>query len=254
MTSSEKKPGSDIDDDDYRRLLDEHGRSLTFNCYEFSRHMTADHKGVPALGRWVTASKCLCTHQSDKICDPTQLYEMHFYRQLPSLLIFRKDTDLKIETSWPPDAIGSFIPEHEHAAEGVGHANINVPPQLMDLLWEAALAADGVIREISFSVKPQKRNGQIHVGYWWVFYVSLHEKIWDGVELRVDKDDVPRLSPPRADPAVVEMRGVQAKLKDIQAELEGVHERLSQFAGWPGIVIIAFAVVIGLLITDFLRH
>jgi hypothetical protein len=209
--------------------------------------MRADHKGVGVLGRWVIASKCLCTHQSEKICDPTQLYRSAFYWQLPSRLIFPKDTDLKIEDSWPPDAIGSFIPENEHA---VAHANIYVPPLFWDLLWEAALAADGVIREISFTVKPQKRNGQIHVGCWWVFEVYLHEKIWDGVELRVDKDGVPRPSPPRANPGLIELRDVREELKSVHERLQSMHERLQYIAGWPGVLVVAIGVLIALAIAQ----
>jgi hypothetical protein len=218
--------------------------------HEFSRYVHAGRR------RTVTASKCLCTWQSAKICDRTQLYEINF-RPQATRLIFWKETDTlyrafdreKTEGPdvWPPDRIGAFVPADE---EGKGYANIDVPPQLMDLLWEAALAADGVIRKITLYVKPQKAKA----GYWWVFSVTLHENIWDDVELLVD---APKESPPRPNPAVVELRSVQAELKGVQAELKGVHERLDRFAslvGWPAVLIIAFAVVIGLLITDLLRH
>jgi hypothetical protein len=75
MTSSEKKPGRDIDAE-----LAEFGGSLQFNCYEFSRYVHAGRR------RTVTASKCLCTWQSAKICDRTQLYEINFRPQATRLI------------------------------------------------------------------------------------------------------------------------------------------------------------------------
>ena len=246
MTPLEGNSDRDIGDDDYR--------SLTFNCYEFSRYMQATHKGVSPIGRRVTASKCLCAYQGVKICDPTQLYEIHFRPQLTGLF-FPKDTDLKDDPDvYPPDRIGAFVPADE---EGKGHADIDVPPQLMDLLWEAALAADGVIREITLSVKPQKRTA----GYWWVFSVSLHEEIWDDVELRVEKNKdgkfVPRLSPPRANPGLIELRDMREELKSVHERLQSVHERLQYIAswtGWPGVLAGVFVVAIGVLIALAIAH
>jgi hypothetical protein len=44
MTSSEEKPGRDIGDE---HKFGASGASLWFNCYEFSRYMSADHRPLP---------------------------------------------------------------------------------------------------------------------------------------------------------------------------------------------------------------
>jgi hypothetical protein len=68
------------------------------------------------------------------------------------------------------------------------------------------IVTDGVLRSISLSVQAQKGGG------WAVFEAMLKEEIAEPFELPVDKRSRPKISPPRADPTVVELRGVRAQL------------------------------------------
>jgi hypothetical protein len=49
---------------------------LNFNCYQFSRGIKA---GRPASSREVSAEQCVCTRDTSKICDPSQLYSLCFF-------------------------------------------------------------------------------------------------------------------------------------------------------------------------------
>ena len=49
---------------------------LTFNCYQFSRGVTAER---PRSRRWVRAEECLCTDDPDKISDATLLQTISFH-------------------------------------------------------------------------------------------------------------------------------------------------------------------------------
>jgi hypothetical protein len=82
------------------------------------------------------------------------------------------------------------------------------------------------------SVQPQKGGG------WAVFEATLKEEIAEPFELPVDKRSRPKISPPRADPTVVELRGVRAQLRS---------------RVWLSVAIIAAGILVALLIARLWR-
>jgi hypothetical protein len=108
---------------------------FAFNCGQFARGITA---GRPLSHRWVTAKECLCTDDTPEICDPTRLYNLNFY-ELSDEAMAQRQRDLSEKyPDIPPDQIGVFDD---------GSTSIFVPPHFMDVVWNAALAADGVLRK-----------------------------------------------------------------------------------------------------------
>jgi hypothetical protein len=192
---------------------------LNFNCYQFSRGVKT---GRPLSRRWVSAEQCLCTRDTPKICDPSRLYSIHFY-ETSNEEEANKQKDLERYPDISADRIGVFSPDD-------GDSFIYVPPQFLDTLWTAALAADGVLRSIQLSVQPQKADR------WAVFETTLKEEIAETFELPVDKRLRPKVGPPRADPIVVELGAMRAQLLR------------SRF--WPGVAIIAIGVLIALWIAN----
>jgi hypothetical protein len=176
-----------------RSVLDD--QLLTFNCHEFSRGIRS---GRPTSRRWVSLEQCLCTYDTGKICDPTQLYRLVLTETSDE-----EDAEEREEMSSkyrdiPPDRIGVF--------RGAEDSFIQVPPSFLDVLWAAAVAADGVRRSISLTVQPQDET------HWAVFEVSLNEKIADAVEVPFDKRGRPKSIPPRPHPVVNELRGARVQL------------------------------------------
>jgi hypothetical protein len=144
----------------------------------------------------------LPTHaSSEEICSRNVLYEL-FITEIWDEEAEEKRSEISSKyPDIPPDRIGAFNPEE-------GNAFINVPPRFMDVLWTAAVAADGVIRSIDLRVQPQGQSKQ----HWAIFDISLSERIADIHELGFDKNGDPKVSPPRPDPAVIELRGMRARL------------------------------------------
>jgi hypothetical protein len=96
------------------------------------------------------------------------------------------------------------------------------------VLWNAAIAADGVLRSIQLTVQPQKDGG------WTVFEAYLKEEIAEPFELPFDKGGRPKVMPPRADPVVAELRALKLR---------------PQWRSWAsGITIIAAGVLVALWI------
>jgi hypothetical protein len=195
---------------------------LTFNCYQFSRGVKS---GRPLSHRWVSAEQCLCTHDSVRICDPGRLYNLRFYETSNEWEAVHQKEIIGTYPDIPPDRIGVFRADGETSL-------VSVPPDFLDVLWNAALAADGVLRSISLSVQPQKGGG------WAVFEATLKEEIAEPFELPVDKRSRPKISPPRADPTVVELRGVRAQLRS---------------RVWLSVAIIAAGILVALLIAKLWR-
>jgi hypothetical protein len=125
----------------------------------------------------------------------------------------------------PVDRIGIFNPNEDLNF-------INVPTEFLNVLWKAAIAADGVLRSIQLTVQPQKG------GSWAVFEAYLKEEIAETFELPVDKQSRPKIGPPRADPVVAELRALRA---------------LSWGRLLPGVIIIAAGVLIALWIAKLWR-
>jgi hypothetical protein len=201
MTTSKATPSA-------RDTLED--RYLTFNCYQFSRGVRA---GRPTSRRWVSAEQCLCTHDEENICDPTLLYSFHFYEiSDQEEAAYQNDPDI------PLGRIGIFRPEA---------SLIHVPTDFFNVLWTVAIAADGVLRSINLTVQPQKQ------GLWAIFEATLHEQIEEPFELRFDDHSRPKPSPPRAFPAVTELRALRAQLK---------------LPVWPAIAVIAVGVSVALWI------
>jgi hypothetical protein len=168
-------------------------RLLTFNCGQFARGITA---GRPLSRRWVSAKECLCKHDTRKICDPARLYSFHF-RELSDEAIAQWQGGLSEKyPDVPPERIGIFDPNG-------GDTFISVPPDFLNVLWEAATAADGVLRSIQLTAQPQKNDE------WAIFEVSLSEEIEEFFEWPLDKDSNPKFASPRANPAVVHLRAVR---------------------------------------------
>jgi len=183
---------------------------LTFNCYQFSRGVTAER---PRSRRWVRAEECLCTDDPDKISDATLLQTISFHE-----VSEEEETQEKKELEehgWPPDFIGIL---------GGAQSWVNVPSDFFDLLWSAATAADGVLRSITLKV-------QRHEDRWIVFEVGLSEKMGEPFKVQYDRRSRPILTPSRDDPVVRELRAVRAQLK---------------WRGWSGIAIIALGVLVAL--------
>jgi hypothetical protein len=166
----------------------------------------------------------LCTHDTAKICDPDFLYSFHFSETTDEEHAERQRDTSEKYPDIPPDRIGVFRPNTETV--------ISVPPQFLDVLWSAALAADGVLRSIQLTVQPQKG------GAWAVIGVHLKEEIAETFELPVDKQSRPKIGPPRADPMVAELRALRA---------------LSWGRLLPGVIIIAAGVLIALWIAKLWR-
>lgn len=87
-------------------------------------------------------------------------------------------------------------------------AHMAISHDFMDVLWDAALAKDGVVRVITLTV--QRQGGE---DSWAIFDVQLSEGITDEFELRYDKEGKPQSSPPRADPVVVACKAVRTQLR-----------------------------------------
>ena len=192
-------------------------RFLTFNCYQFSRGVTAQR---PRSRRWVSAEQCLCTHDPSKIFDATLLYTISFYETSDEEEVEEKKQSEKYP-GIPPDRIGVFRDD--------GEATVYVPSDFLDALWAAAIAADGVLRSITLTVQTQGE------GRWAVFATSFNEKIEEPFAVQFDKRSRPKASPPRSDPVVVELRGIRAQLR---------------LRVWAGIAIIAIGVLVALWIAN----
>src|SRR5262249_13391155 len=96
MTSS-KAPQSTRD------ILDDH--RLTFNCYQFSRNVRS---GRPLSRRQVTAKECLCTDDTQKICDPSRVYTIGFYESSDEEEAKHQQDVSEKNPDIPPDRIGAF--------------------------------------------------------------------------------------------------------------------------------------------------
>jgi hypothetical protein len=189
---------------------------LTFNCYQFSRRVTA---GRPRSRRLVSADQCLCTHDPGKILDVALPYTIFFVEMSEEEEIQEKKR-LK-ELGWPPDPIGVLN-------FGIGADSwINVPSDFMDLLWDAAIAADGFLRSIELTVQQQQPEERLVI-----FEVRFSEKIGEPFEVQYDRRSRPIIAPPRADPVVAELRALRA---------------LSWSRLLPGVIIIAAGVLIAKL-------
>jgi len=195
---------------------------LTFNCYQFSRGVRATR---PLSRRWVSAGQCLCTHDPDKICDPSRLYDLHFNESSDEEAANELKEINERFPDIPPDRIGVFNPDGEMSF-------IYVPPHFMDVLWSAAIAADGVLRSVSLTAQPQGERR------WAVFEATLNERIAEPFELPIDKSGRPKAIPPRANPVVAELRALRA---------------LSWGRLLPGVIIIAAGVLIALWIAKLWR-
>ena len=169
---------------------------LTFNCYQFSRGVTA---GRPRSRRWVSAEQCLCTHDPDRILDASLPYTI-FFREMSEEEETRQKKQSE-EYGWPPDHIGVF--------RDVDNSWVNVPADFLDLLWAAAIAADGVLRSIELTVQRQREER------WAIFEVRFSEKMGEPFEVQYDKRSRPIITLPRAHPVVAEFRVILAKLKSI---------------------------------------
>ena len=203
---SPKGPTRDI-------LKDKH---LTFVCYRLSRGVRVE-RPLSRRRRWVSADDCLCTSDTKEICNPTRLYSFAFHEtseeeEAEQMDLFEKDIS--------QDRIGTFDADS-------GPTLIRVPAHFLDLLWNAGLAADGVLRSIEITIQPQDRGG------WAIFEASFNEKFAQPFNWPVDKNSRPKVAPLPADPAVVELRALRARLR---------------FDAWSGVAIIAVGVLVAFLI------
>lgn len=192
---------------------DEH---LTFVCYHLSRGVRAE-RPLSRRHRWVSANNCVCTHDTKQICDATRLYSFAFYEtsdedEAEQTDLFEKDTLL--------DRIGVFEPDK-------GPTLIRVPTHFLDLLWNAGIAADGVLRSIEITIQAQNRGG------WAIFDASFNERLAQPFDWPLDKNSRPKVAPPPVGPAVVELRNLRARLR---------------WDAWSGVVIIAGGVLVALWI------
>lgn len=195
---------------------------LYFNCYKFSRGI---RMGRPLSRRIVSAEKCLCTGDTtEKICDRNRFYSLHFREITDEEEARTKDriTDPDI----PVDRIGAFRPNDDLNF-------INVPTEFLNVLWNAAIAADGVLRSIQLTVQPQRDGLR-----WAVFEAHLKEEIAEPFELPRDKHSNPKVGPPRNNPVVAELR-------------EQLRLRWSRVG--PGIITIAVGVLLALWIAKLWR-
>jgi hypothetical protein len=171
---------------------------LTFSCRDFSRGMRSER---PKSRRWVSAEQCLCTNDTDKICDPTYLYTLVIYELSDEEVeehARRNEEISRRNPGIPPDRIGVLSKRH---------TIIYVPSDFLDVLWAAAVAADGVRRSIQLTVQPQDEER------WAIFGVTLDERFAEAGEVTY-KGDRPQLAPPRAHPVVNivnELRGAWAR-------------------------------------------
>jgi hypothetical protein len=190
-----------------RKILQD--RHLIFNCFQFSRGATAER---PRSRRWVSADQCRCTHDPNKILDATLAYTIHFREASEEEEAQEKKESEKY--GMPPDCIGEF--------ESVQGSWINVPSDFLDLLWAAAIAADGVLRSIELTV--QRQGGE----RWAIFEVRFSEKMGEPFEVQYDKRSRATIIPPH--PVVRELRAQRKRRV------------------WSGIGIIAVGVLIALSI------
>jgi hypothetical protein len=108
----------------------------------------------------------------------------------------------------------------------------------MDVLWPAAIAADSVLRSISLRMQRQDQSNEC----WAIAAISFSERIYgDAFDFRFDEKSHLKVSPPRGDPAVIELRGIRAQL--------------SSFVAWsgPAILVIGMGVVAGLWVARLLH-
>jgi hypothetical protein len=198
-----------------RDILEDH--SVTFNCYQLSRGVRTRR---PLSRRWVYAEQCLCTQDTTETCDTSKLYNITFYEASDEEAA-KLQGDMEKYPDIPLDRIGVLHPDGEPNL-------VHVPSDFMDVLWGAAVEADGVLRSITLTVQPQKQEGT-----WAVFEVTLSEQIAEPFELPVDKSFRPKVSPPRASQMVVELQAVRAQLRALF---------------WPGIATVAVGVLVALWI------
>ena len=147
----------------------------------------------------------MCTDDREKICAPGLLYSFDFSETSDEEEESSQKRTSERTLDIPPDRIGVFFPNGENS-------RIHVPCDFMESLWAAAVAADGVLRSFTISIQPQGREG-LEKGLWAVFEVTLNEMIAEPFELPVDKHFQPKISPPRAEPAVVELRALRRELR-----------------------------------------
>jgi hypothetical protein len=146
------------------------GNLLTFHCRDFSRTLRS---GRPRSRREVVAEDCSCPRPPEEgICDPTYSYTMNIWEVEDEA--HEEEKKRGVELGIYPERIGVFIP-----SDGV--ARIFVPPSFMNVLWDAALAADGGLRSIDLEVKRQRhRSGKAtsqEKVMWAVIGISLRERI-----------------------------------------------------------------------------
>jgi hypothetical protein len=164
-----------------RKILEE--RHLTFNCYEFSRAVTA---GRPRSSRWVSAERCQCTQDPHKILDVGPLCTISFREMSEE----EEKKELEKYGS-APDEIGVLREDQS--------AGVMVPSDFMDPLWAAAIATDGVLRSISLKVRRHDENN-----YWVITEVAFSEKSGEPIEVQYDKRARATIIPPH--PVVRELR------------------------------------------------
>jgi hypothetical protein len=169
---------------------------LNFNCYKFSRGIKAER---PLSRRIVSAEECLCTRDTtEKICERGRLVSLHF-REISG----EEETRIKdriTDPDIPLDRIGVFRPDDKLNF-------INVPTEFLNVLWNAAVAADGVLRSVELTVQPQKG------GAWAVYEVHLKEEIAEPFKLRTGiYYDRYKIGPPRPNP-LVELRAISGNVK-----------------------------------------
>jgi hypothetical protein len=169
--------------------------SLKFYCHQFSRGVQA---GRPLSRRWVFAEQCLCTGDPAKICDHTRLYRIQFW-ETPD------EEAAKLQKDWA-DRIGVFFSD--------GPNNIHVPPHFLDVLWTAAVAADGVLRSIELKVQEHKPVG-------WAVFEATFKEHQEPFELPVGSMSRP-LRAPRDNPTVVELRALREQLRSIESSLRWI--------------------------------
>jgi hypothetical protein len=198
---------------------------LLFNVETRSVVLVEQFKLPTLIGRR-TGAHHLVVMTLDNICHFPKLQKSENERALRrSGLSCRQRKRLKETPTFP-------LPASAYSVSDDASALIYMRPQFLDTLWDAALAADGVLRSITLSGQPQDKE------HWAIFEISLNENIEDHFELAFDKGVRPKISPPRADPAVVELRGLRAQLRS---------------RGWSDVAIIAVGVLVALWIARLWR-
>jgi hypothetical protein len=201
MSSSERTSSIKADDDD----LFPH---VTFNCWEFFRSVSVER---PRSRRKVHAEQCVCVDPTKEEIDRTKVYTISFYETWDDEAEEKRKSN--VEEGFFPDEIGVLMPDQ-------GRAMIRVPPSFMNILWDATLIADGVTHSIQLEVKKSMHRLP---NRWAVIDVNVGEKI----------------SPPRTNSVVDELRIVQTQLKLLK--------------GRSGIIVVAIGVLVALWIAHLWR-